>query len=474
MTSVTARFTSLNPATEEPVGEFAAASRADVAAAVGTAREAFDTGPWPRLPAAERGRILRKAADVLQSRAEEFAQAETADTGKPISESRRIDVPTAIDSLDYYGCLIRGVAGSAIPVGDSAIDATVREPVGVVGAVTPWNFPLVLACRKLGPALAAGNTVVLKPASLAPLTTVMLADVFAAAGLPPGVLGIITGSGSEAGQALLDDPRIDKLSFTGSTQVGRDVLAATARSVGRCSLELGGKSPAVVLADADLDAAVEGILFGAFLNQGECCCAATRVLVDAQVHEAFVARLAARATAIRVGDPLDDATQMGPLISAAHRDAVLAAIAEAAAAGGRIVCGGGAPAGCERGFYVAPTVIDGVAPTSRIYREEIFGPVLPVTSFVGDDALIAAANDTPYGLAASVWTRDIARGRRLASRIRAGTVWINIHNFVFNNAPYGGFKQSGLGRECGPEGLDAYSEIKNIITWIAAEPFRWY
>lgn len=295
------------------------------------------------MPAAERGRVLRTAADLLKLRAEEFAQAETADTGKPIFESRSIDVPTAIDSLDYYGCLIRGVEGAAIPVGDAAIDATVREPVGVVGAVTPWNFPVVLACRKLGPALAAGNTVVLKPASLAPLTTVMLADVFAEAGLPPGVLNIVTGSGREAGQSLLDDPRIDKLSFTGSTAVGREVLAASTRSIGRCSLELGGKSPAVVLADADLDEAVEGILFGAFLNQGECCCAATRVLVDARVQDDLVAMLVARGKDIHVGDPLDEKTRMGPLISAAHRDAVLAAIDEAKQAGCRVACGGGVP-----------------------------------------------------------------------------------------------------------------------------------
>jgi betaine-aldehyde dehydrogenase len=467
-------FTSVNPATEEPVGEFTAASGRDVADAVTAARAAFDTGPWPRLPAAERGRVLRAAARILTERAEDFARAETADTGKPIHESRSIDVPTAADSLDYYGCLVRSIAGAAIPVGDAVTVTTVREPVGVVGAVTPWNFPVVLACRKLGPALAAGNTVVLKPASLAPLTTVMLADVFTAAGLPPGVLNVVTGSGSEAGQALLDDPRIDKLSFTGSTAVGRNVLAATARSVGRCSLELGGKSPAVVLADADLDAAVEGILFGAFLNQGECCCAATRALVDGRVHDDFVARLVCRAAAITVGDPLDETTRLGPLISADHRAGVLAAIDEAAAAGCRVAYGGGVPAGLETGYYVAPTVLDDVPVRHRVARDEIFGPVLPVTAFAGEDALVAAANDTAYGLAASLWTHDLARGRRLADRIRAGTVWINVHNFVFNNAPYGGFKQSGLGRECGPEGFDAYTETKTVMTWVAPEPFRWY
>lgn len=467
-------FVSLNPATEQPVAAFARAGAAEVDRAVQSARRAFDKGTWSGMPAAERGRILRKAADLLRQRLEEFAVAETLDTGKPIFESRNVDVPIAADSLDYYGCLVVDLGGRSVPVGDAAIDYTVREPIGVVAAVTPWNFPLVLACRKLAPALAAGNTVVLKPASWAPMTPVMLGEVFRDAGLPPGVLNIITGSGRDAGAALLRHPQVDKLSFTGSTPVGRDVLAAAADNVCACSLELGGKSPAVVLADARLDDAAEGILFGAFLNQGECCCAATRVLVDSKVHKALVARLAERARAIRVGDGKDEATRMGPLISAEHRDAVLDYIRSGVKEAGKPVAGGGVPAGCRSGYYVEPTIFDNVPTTARIYREEIFGPVLTVSAFDGEEALLAAANDTPFGLAASIWTSDSARGQRLAGRIKAGTVWVNIHNFVFNSAPYGGYKQSGLGRELGREGLEAYTEVKNVITWTAPAAFKWY
>lgn len=466
-------FETINPATEKPVAKLAAAEVSDVDKAVKAARKAFDSGVWSGLAAMERGRIMRKAADIMRQMQEEFAVAETLDTGKPIFESRNVDVPMAIDSIDYYASLIADMNGKFIPVGDSAIDYTVREPIGVIAAITPWNFPLVLACRKLGPALAGGNTVVIKPASVAPLTTIMLGEVFKKAGMPAGVVNIITGSGSKAGNALLKHPLVDKLSFTGSTEIGKNVIAASCDGIRTCSLELGGKSPAVVLPDADLDATVDGILFGAFLNQGECCCAATRVLVDKSVHKKLVKLLVERTAKIKVGDGMDEDVRMGPMVSEEHRKTVLDYIARGVKEAGKPVIGGGVPKGLKKGYFVEPTIFDNVPVGSVIYKEEIFGPVLTVTAFDGVDALIEAANDTPYGLAASIWTKDTAAGLRLVGKIKAGTVWVNIHNFVFNSAPYGGYKQSGIGRELGREGLEHYTEVKNVITWIA-EPFKWY
>ncbi|HOM71101.1 MAG TPA: aldehyde dehydrogenase family protein [Armatimonadota bacterium] len=467
-------FESINPATEEAIATLASAEIEDVDRAVMAARTAFDSGVWSCMPAGERGRMLRRVADMLRDRAEEFAVAETLDTGKPIFESRNVDIPIAIDSIDYYASLVVDIVGKSIPVSDTALDYTVREPLGVVAAVIPWNFPLVLAFRKLAPALAAGNTVVVKPASVAPLTTMMLGDLFKESGLPDGVVNIITGSGSKVGNALLNHPAVDKLSFTGSTEVGRNVIAASMKNISTCALELGGKSPAVVLPDANLDAAADGILFGAFLNQGECCCAATRVLVDKSIHKDLVARIAERMKGIIVGNGLDEDVRMGPLISAQHREDVINYIEVGKSEAGKPVVGGGIPENQHRGYFVEPTLFDNVPPGSRIYREEIFGPVLTVTPFDGVDKLIEAANDTPYGLAASIWTGDAANGQRLARRIRAGTVWVNVHNFVFNQAPYGGYKQSGIGRELGREGLEAYSEVKNVITWLGQEAFKWY
>jgi len=467
-------FESINPATEEPIACFAVAEEEHVNQAVAAARRAFDSGIWSGLAAMERGRILRRTADLISERAEEFAQAETFDTGKPIYESRNVDIPATVDSLEYYASLVVDMIGKCIPVGDTALDYTVREPLGVVAAIVPWNFPLVLACRKLAPALAAGNTVVIKPSSLAPLTTIMLGEVFTEAGIPEGVVNIITGPGRTTGNALLRHPDVDKLSFTGSTEVGCQVITASADTICSCSVELGGKSPAVVLADAPLAATVDGILFGAFLCQGECCCAATRVLVDNSIHDELVERLVAATGEIKVGDGMDEDTRMGPLVSAEQREKVMEYIESGRAEAGEPVIGGGIPAGLDKGYFLEPTIFDNVPPTSRIYREEIFGPVLTVTAFDSEDELIAAANDTPYGLAASIWTADAATGQRLAPRIRAGTVWVNIHNFVFSQAPYGGFKQSGLGRELGREGLEMYTEVKNVITWLGPEPFKWY
>lgn len=467
-------FDSINPSNEEPIARFAKASEADVDSAVVSARKAFDSGGWSDMPAAERGRILRRVADLMREKSEEFAAAETLDTGKPIYESRYVDIPAAIDSVEYYASLTVDITGKCIPVGDAALDYTVREPLGVIAAITPWNFPLVLALRKLAPALAAGNTVVIKPASLTPLTTVMLGDIFAAAGLPEGVVNIITGSGSVAGNALIHHPGVDKVSFTGSTDIGRDVIDASKDNICGSCLELGGKSPAVVLADAKLDAAADGILFGAFLNQGEGCCAATRVLVDRSVHKELVDLLVENASKIVIGDGLDESVRMGPLISESHRESVLDYIESGRSEVGEPVIGGKIPMGFNKGYFLEPTIFDNVPETSRIYREEIFGPVLTVTACEDVDEMISAANDTPYGLAASIWTGDTAAGQRLSRKIKAGTVWVNLHNFVYSQAPYGGFKQSGIGRELGREGLEAYTEVKNVITWLGGDGFKWY
>lgn len=469
-----ASFESINPATEQAVASFSVAGEVEVNLAVQAARAAFDGGAWSGMQAMERGRILRKAAELISAHAREFAVAETLDTGKPIHESTNLDVPMAIGSLEYYASLTADIVGKCIPVGDFALDYTVLEPVGVVACIIPWNFPLALACRKLGPALAAGNTVIVKPASVTPLTTMMLGEVFQEAGMPPGVVNIITGSGGTAGKFLLNHTGLDKISFTGSTDIGREVIAASAKSIRDCSLELGGKSPVVVLADAPLNETADGILFGAFLNQGECCCAATRVLVDPRLHAPLVKLLVEKAARIKLGDGMDEMTRMGPVVSEEHQRAVLRYIEEGIREAGAPVLGGAVLPELAKGYFVQPTIFDNVATTCKIYREEIFGPVLTVTPIDGVERMIEAANDTPYGLAASIWTANAAVGQRLATRIKAGTVWVNTHNFVFNQAPYGGVKQSGIGRELGREGLDAYTEVKNVITWLGEEGFKWY
>ncbi len=465
----------LNPATNEVVAEIPAATPGDVEAAVAAAQAAHEAGEWRNTPPAARGQVLLKAASLITDRAAEFARTETMDVGKPIVESEAFDIPMAADHLAYYGHLVVDLLGETIPVMPGVFDYTLREPMGVVGEIIPWNFPCVLACRKLGPSLAAGNCVVLKPSTWAPLTTLMLADVFAEAGLPPGVLNIISGRGDTVGEALTAHPAVHKVSFTGSTEVGCMIMRHASEEAKCVGLEMGGKSPAVVLADADIDAAVAGILFGAFLNQGECCCAATRVCIDESVHDEFVAKFVARTRQIAMGDPMDRSTKLGPLVHPDHWHSVSSYIQRGIDEGATLLCGGpDRPAGFARGNYLPCTVFDEVTPEMTVYREEIFGPVLTITSFRGVEALAAAANDTDYGLAASIWTTDLRHAHNLAARIAAGTVWLNVHNFVFSQAPYGGYKRSGLGRELGREGLLAYTETKNVIAWLGEEPFDWY
>ncbi len=469
-------FSVSNPANGEEIATVASASREDVQKAILSARKAFDEGPWPKMNALQRGNVLRKVADALSRRADEFADLETADVGKPIAESRAFDIPMTVEAFSYYASLIVSVSGEHIPAGEGLLDYTIKEPMGVVAAITPWNFPLSLAVRKLAPALAAGNTVVVKPSSLAPLSTVLLGEIFLEAGLPEGVVNIVTGSGSTVGDELAKSPLVDKISFTGSTEVGESVMCCSAEQIRSTSLELGGKSPAIVLKDADLDRTVKGILFGAFLNQGECCCALTRILVEESVYEEFLELLVEKTKNIRVGVPTDQQTQMGPLISKEHLDKTLEYIKSGLEEGARLVCGGNAPVGSqfEKGYYLEPTVFADVTSDMRIYREEIFGPVLCVSSFEDEEALINAANDTAYGLAAGIFTENDRKAHVIARQLKAGTVWLNIANFVMSNAPYGGYGLSGLGRELGKEGLEMYMQTKNVISYLDANPFSWY
>lgn len=462
----------INPATEEAIAEVAIAEFEDVDKAVKTANSAFESGVWSGMPAMERGRILRKAADIIRERSEELAHTETMDVGKPIFESRNRDLPGSANTFEYYGSLAVDLLGKSIPISPSVVDFTVREPIGVIGAIVPWNFPLLLACRKAAPALAAGNCMVMKPSSLAPLTTLMLGEILKDAGMPAGVFNVVTGPGDTTGEFLMNHRGLGKLSFTGSTAVGRKVMEACTPGLCSCSLELGGKSPAIVLEDADIEHTVAGTLFGSFMNQGECCCAATRILVDRKIHDVFVNRLIEQAKKIRIGNGLDENIQMGPLISAEHKAKVMGYIKKAINEGAKLLCGGKTPDGLDKGYFLEPTYFDDVTPDMTIYKEEVFGPVIAISSFDTVDDLITAANDTPYGLAASIWTKNVALGHKLSRRIDAGTVWINIHNFVPFQAPYGGVKQSGIGRELSREGLEMYTEIKNVVTYL--DSFNWY
>jgi acyl-CoA reductase-like NAD-dependent aldehyde dehydrogenase len=465
----------LNPADGSVLAEVDSADASLVKRAVSAAKASFEKGDWAKMLPRARGAILNKAADIIESRIDEFDETETLNTGKPIKESRYIDIPSMIDTLRFYASIGDVLDGSHIPVGDGIIDFTRREPIGVVGLITPWNFPGVLAVRKLAPALMAGNSVVLKPASLTPLTTLLLGEVFTLAGLPAGVLNIINGSGSEVGDVLMNDPAVHKISFTGSLEVGTRVMAGcSARVKGSC-MELGGKSPTIVCADANLQKAIDGVLFGAYLNQGECCCAATRLLLDKAIAKEFTDRLVkTMEEKIIIGLPMDAKTTMGPMISKSHMEQVLGFVDRAKKEGAEIVYQSKLDTNLPKDGNWCPAILIKAGPTMEIYRQEVFGPVLTVTEFSGLDELIAAGNDTDYGLAASIFTESITTAERASRELNAGTVWVNCHNFVFNNAPYGGIKHSGIGRECGVEGLLAYTQTKNVIWFAGKDGFKWF
>jgi len=464
-----------NPADGSVIAEVDEADEKQVIKAVEAAQQAYKSKSWSGRSAQERAGVLRKAAEILRRRSEEFAKVETLNVGKPIKESRFIDVTAAIDTLEYYASIVDTLVGECPDVGGGIIDFTRREPLGVVGLITPWNFPLLLALRKSAPALLAGNCVVLKPAELTPLTTLMLGEVFNEAGVPDGVVNIIVAKGSVAGKVFTEHKAVRKVSFTGSTEVGQKILCSCAGDFKASCMEMGGKSPAIVSRYADMNKAVDGVLFGTFLNQGECCCAATRLLLDKPIAEAFVPKLIkAIEEKIIVGDPTDEKNTMGPLISTGHLETVNGYVERALKEGAKEIYRGQLSSDLPKGGNWYPPVLIEATPGMEIYREEVFGPVLTVTIFDGMDELIEAANDSDYGLAASIFTENISEAERAIREIEAGTVWVNVHNFVFNAAPYGGYKHSGIGRECGVEGLLAYTQIKNAIVYAAADGFRWY
>ena len=454
----------VNPATEEVIAEVASAERADVDAAVAAARAAL-SGPWAALSARERGRLVRRLGDRLLERADEVARLETLHNGKPISESRQIEIPAAAECFEYYAGWADKVMGETIPVKGNHLTYTLREPLGVVAAIVPWNFPLLLAAWKVAPALACGNTVILKPASQTPLTALALADIALEAGLPAGVLNVVTGPGSSVGQAIVEHPGIDKIAFTGDTTTGKAIMRSAADTLKRITLELGGKSPNIVLADADVEAAIRGATIGIFYGKGEVCAAGSRLLVDRSIKSEFIDKLAARARKMVPGDPLDPKTRFGALSSKKQLENVLRYIDSGRAEGAALVAGGGrADIGTGKGYFVQPTVFADVRPEMTIAREEIFGPVLAAIEFADLDEAIARANDSPYGLAAGVWTRDIKKAHYVARRLQAGTVWVNTYNVYDTAAPFGGYKQSGFGREMSAHALEHYTQVKSV--WI--------
>jgi acyl-CoA reductase-like NAD-dependent aldehyde dehydrogenase len=454
----------VNPATEDVIATVAAADRADVDRAVAAARDALG-GPWGQLSARERGRLVWALGERLLQRADEIARLETLHNGKPIFESRHIEVPASAECFQYYAGWADKIHGETIPVKGTYLTYTLREPVGVVAAIVPWNFPLLLTAWKVAPALACGNTVIVKPASQTPLTALALAEASVEVGIPPGVLNVITGAGATVGRMLVEHPGIDKVAFTGDTSTGREIMRGSADTLKRITLELGGKSPNIVFADADLDQALRGATTGIFYGKGEVCAAGSRLLVDRAIQQEFVEKVAARAAKLVPGDPLDPRTRLGAIASKKQLETDLRYIETGKKEGATLVVGGErADIGTGKGYIQKPTVYAGVTPEMTIAREEIFGPVLATIEFADVDEAVARANQTGYGLAAAVWTKDIKKAHHVARRLQAGTVWVNTYNVYDTAAPFGGYKQSGFGREMGMHALEHYTQVKSV--WV--------
>jgi len=457
-------FPTYNPSTGEVLAHVAEADKEDVDRAVAAARAAFDKGPWRKLAPSERARLMWKLADLLEKRLEEFAQLESLDNGKPVIMARLADIPISIDQLRYYAGWATKIEGNTIPLSMQGagkfLAYTLREPIGVVGQIIPWNFPMVMATLKLGPALAAGCTVVLKPAEQTPLTALLLGELIQEAGFPEGVVNIVTGYGETAGAAIAAHPNVDKVAFTGSTEVGKLIVHAAAGNLKKVSLELGGKSPNIVFQDAEIDSAIPGAANAIFFNQGEVCCAGSRLYVEDKQFDKVVDGVSKIASGLRIGPGMEATTQIGPLISEEQLNRVCGYLDSGYSEGAKAATGGKRHG--EKGYFVEPTVLVNTNPKMKVVREEIFGPVVTVMPFSDVDDLVAQANNTPYGLAAAVWTRDIKKAHRIAAELRAGTVWINCYGVLDSAMPFGGYKQSGWGREMGHQMLELYTETKSV------------
>ncbi|MGA8099981.1 MAG: aldehyde dehydrogenase family protein [Candidatus Cybelea sp.] len=463
-----------NPANGRIIATVAEANAADAETAILAARRAFDGGPWRSLSAADRAALLFKVADAIDAARDEFMRIDTLNNGKPLRETE-YDAVDAANCFRYYAGLATKPHGQTFDVPAPSQTFTVREPIGVCGQIVPWNYPLLMATWKLAPALAAGNVCVLKPAELTPLSAIRLAMIFEQLEFPAGVVNIVTGTGATAGHAIAASMLVDKIAFTGGTKTGRSIMLDATTNLKKISLELGGKSPNVVFADADFDTAVDYALFGIFANAGQVCSAGSRLLIERPLHDRFVERVVERAQKIRVGDGFDPQTEMGPIISPVHRERVEAYIGAGVAEGANLLCGGerlGGP--LADGNFIAPTIFDRTSPRMRIVQEEIFGPVLVVQTFDDEAEAVALANDTIYGLAGAVFTQDIAKAHRVIRKMRAGITWINTYHPTYNEAPWGGYKQSGIGRELGTYGYDAYTEVKQINVNLDVEPSGWF